>query len=337
MDDLRDIVSICIPTYRRPELLGAAIASCFGQTYRPLEIIVGDDSPDDRTEQYVRDVPASPGCEIVYRHNRPPLGQNANVNALFDLARGTWLVLLHDDDLLLPEAVQQLRSSWNEHPELVVAYGRFIVVADNGLPLAHETEATHRRYSQTADKSGLQRSALEAAFYQRMWSDGYMIRSDVARRVRYRDDATVGVFGDTDFAIRVALERDRDAAYFLDADVSFYRYSLEAVSNSEDAKRRTHPFAGLALYRFVEALEVTSDLEPAKRFQLEQQADKAVKALALSGRRREAVAIYFSRAYPLRKRLTAKGAYHLALIAFPGVDRVRSYGKVQRVQAERGQ
>ena len=333
---MRDLVSICIPTYSRPDLLRDALASCFAQTYRPLEIIISDDSPDDRTEGFVRELPAEAECEIVYRHNRPRLGQNDNVNALFDLARGERLVLLHDDDLLLPEAVERLRTCWEPYPDLIVAYGRFIVVGADGQPLPRETEATHRRYSQTSENSGLQRSALEAAFYQRMWSDGYMIRSDVARRVRYRDDATAGVFGDTDFAIRVALEHDRDAAFFVDADLSFYRYSLDAVSNSEEAKRRTHPFAGIALYRFVEALEVTGDLEPAKRFQLEQQADKAVKGLATSGQRREALRIFFSRSYPWRKRLTAKGAYHLALIALPGVDRMRGYGKVQRVQAERG-
>lgn len=337
MIDGRDLVSICIPTFRRPELLAVAVESCVGQTYRPLEIIISDDSPDDRTAALVSNIRRETDCEIVYRHNRPSLGQNDNVNALFDLARGDRLVLLHDDDLLLPEAVEQLRACWDRHPELIVAYGRLLVVAADGQPLPHETEATRRRYSQTADKSGLQRSALEAAFYQRMWSDGYMIRSDIARHVRYRDEATVGVFGDTDFAIRVALERDRDAAFFLDSDVSFYRYSLDAVSNSEEAKRRTHPRAGIALYRFVESLDVPQELEPAKQFQLEQQADKAVKGLAASGRRREALRIFFSRSYPLRNRLTAKGAYHLALIAFPGIDRARSYGKVRRVQQERSE
>ena len=333
---MQDLVSICIPTYKRPDLLGAALASCFRQTYRPLEIVISDDSPDDRTETLVQGVTSEPDCEIVYRRNEPSLGQNENVNALFDLARGERLVLLHDDDILLPDAIERLRACWDVYPELVVAYGRFIIVSDDELPLPRETEATRRRYSQTSDKSGLQPSALEAAFYQRMWSDGYMIRADVARRVRYRDDATVGVFGDTDFAIRVALERDTNSAFFIDADLSLYRYSLDAVSNSKEAKRLTHPFAGLALYRFVEVLDVPSHVEPAKRFQLEQQADKAVKALATSGRRREALEIFFSRSYPWRKRLTPKGAYHLALIAFPGVDRARSYGKVRRVQAERG-
>ena len=336
MSDGADLVSICIPTYRRPDLLASAVASCVRQTHRPLEIVISDDSPDERSAEVANGLPRAADCTIVYRHNRPSLGQNDNVNALFDLARGERLVLLHDDDLLLPDAVARLRACWDTYPELIVAYGRFLIVGANGQPLPRETESTQRRYSQTSDKSGLQRSALESALYQRMWSDGYMIRSDVARRVRYRNDATVGVFGDTDFAIRVALERDRDAAMFVDADVSLYRYSLDAVSNSEDAKRHTHPRAGIALYRFVKSLDVAPAIEPAKQFALEQQADKAVKGLAMTGQRRAALRIFFSRSYPLQKRVTAKGAYHLALIAFPGIDRARSYGKVRRVQQEGG-
>ncbi|MEM1303844.1 MAG: glycosyltransferase, partial [Planctomycetota bacterium] len=47
------LISVCIPTYRRPDLLREAVESVVRQEYRPLEIIVGDDSPTPAAENVV--------------------------------------------------------------------------------------------------------------------------------------------------------------------------------------------------------------------------------------------------------------------------------------------
>src|SRR4051812_26501670 len=44
-----DLITICIPTYRRPSLLLSCLQTCFMQDYRPLEIDIGDNSPNDQT------------------------------------------------------------------------------------------------------------------------------------------------------------------------------------------------------------------------------------------------------------------------------------------------
>ena len=41
------MVSIIIPTYKRPDTLKRAIESALAQTYRPIEIIVVDDNDPD--------------------------------------------------------------------------------------------------------------------------------------------------------------------------------------------------------------------------------------------------------------------------------------------------
>jgi hypothetical protein len=38
-----------------------------------------------------------------------------------------------------------------------------------------------------------------------------------------------------------------------------------------------------------------------------------------------ALGVFFSDAYPPRKRVSFKGLYHLALIALPELDRIRRY------------
>ncbi len=46
-------VSICLPTCDRPELIAACIDSCLAQSYGNLEIVIGDDSQDTRTQQLI--------------------------------------------------------------------------------------------------------------------------------------------------------------------------------------------------------------------------------------------------------------------------------------------
>lgn len=101
---MSDLISISIPTFRRPSYILHAIHSCMIQDYRPLEIDVSDDSPSDETETLLRSINLPQGISLRYWRNAPSLRQAGNVNKLFRSARGSRLVLLHDDDALLPGA-----------------------------------------------------------------------------------------------------------------------------------------------------------------------------------------------------------------------------------------
>jgi glycosyltransferase involved in cell wall biosynthesis len=47
---MKSSISVCISTYQRPEFLQEALYSVFEQTLQPIEIVIGDDSHDDLTE-----------------------------------------------------------------------------------------------------------------------------------------------------------------------------------------------------------------------------------------------------------------------------------------------
>ena len=48
------LVSILIPTYNRPHYFQLALNSALAQTYPNIEIIIGDDSTDNKTQELVR-------------------------------------------------------------------------------------------------------------------------------------------------------------------------------------------------------------------------------------------------------------------------------------------
>lgn len=98
------LVSIVVPTYDRPEMLVEAVESCLAQTWPHIEVIVVDDAgtvslpafDDDRVRV------------VVHPTNR---GGAAAVNTGVQAARGEWVTLLDDDDLMVPTRIADVLPS----------------------------------------------------------------------------------------------------------------------------------------------------------------------------------------------------------------------------------
>jgi len=90
-------VSICIPAYRQETYLRKLLASIAQQTWTDREVIVTDDSPDDRVEMLVRSYQEKLP-ELKYTRNNPALGTPRNWNRAVELATGTWIKVMHHDD-----------------------------------------------------------------------------------------------------------------------------------------------------------------------------------------------------------------------------------------------
>lgn len=66
---LYPLVSVLIPTYNRPHYFKEALDSVINQTYRNIEIIIGDDSTNNETEELVRNQYLYKYPNIKYYHN----------------------------------------------------------------------------------------------------------------------------------------------------------------------------------------------------------------------------------------------------------------------------
>jgi glycosyltransferase involved in cell wall biosynthesis len=137
------LVSIVIPTYKRPALLKAAIESALNQKNCPdFDLVVVDDDPqrDCETEKLMKSLSAK---KISYYKNDQNLGQINNWNRCFELANGQWVVMLHDDDLLLEFFLQDCFSVINELPEIGLLKPQwFHWVDDGGKPNIPEDTTT---------------------------------------------------------------------------------------------------------------------------------------------------------------------------------------------------
>lgn len=98
-------VSIGIPTINRSDLAIRAIRSALAQTYSDVELIVSDDDSTDDTVQRIREI-HDPRLVLVEQKQR--LGLVGNFDFCLRQATGEFFLLLGDDDVLLPNAIEKL-------------------------------------------------------------------------------------------------------------------------------------------------------------------------------------------------------------------------------------
>ena len=115
------LVTILLPTHNRSHLLLQALNSVFAQTYTSLQIIVADDASTDATPAILRPI-IDPRLEKLSRPVN--LGQMGNLNACLSCTRGEFVLVLSDDDMLLPECVAKLAESLQVYPSATMAYGQ---------------------------------------------------------------------------------------------------------------------------------------------------------------------------------------------------------------------
>jgi glycosyltransferase involved in cell wall biosynthesis len=93
-------VTIAIPAYNRPQLLQESLTTLAAQGgTADFEVIVTDDGALPETRRVVE---SSALPELRYYINQPRLGPVENWNRGIQLARGEWVMVLHEDDLVYP-------------------------------------------------------------------------------------------------------------------------------------------------------------------------------------------------------------------------------------------
>jgi glycosyltransferase involved in cell wall biosynthesis len=308
-----DLISICIPTCDRVHLLRLALQSCIEQTHRPIEILIGDDSAQSTTEDWIASVAVPDGISLHYERNQPRLGQAGNVNRLFARARGKCLLILHDDDLLAPGGLDALAAAWTAHPGVLCVYGAQTLIDEAGYPMPAETDVWNRRYYRTPDQAHAQQSALVAAFWQQVPNDCYLIDTALARRIGYRPEAEIGQCVDAEFVIRAAQECPAYSFVYIDRPVSEYRLTASSIARAQDLNRRQDLF-----YDVVDAIAGDEATRDAQHILLARISIGASLDAAMARRRDRALSIIFSRHYaePYWSKTTL---YRLVCAFFPTV------------------
>src|SRR5882757_8613633 len=102
------LLSICIPSYNRPELLKVLLQS-IDCNPEQTEIVISEDNAPLREEvrSVVQTFAKNSPVEVRYKENEINLGYDGNLRSLIEAAQGEFVLFMGDDDWFLPGQLEQ--------------------------------------------------------------------------------------------------------------------------------------------------------------------------------------------------------------------------------------
>ena len=119
-DPTPPLVTIAVTTFNRPDLLAHAVRSALAQDLdRPFEVIVCDNDPASAVAQgLAAAIPELADRSFRYFVHSENMGVFGNFNRCIALARGEWVTILNDDDLLDPECLSLALAEARRDPSI---------------------------------------------------------------------------------------------------------------------------------------------------------------------------------------------------------------------------
>jgi len=125
----RPRVSICIPSYNRATFIRRTLEAALQQAVDDMEIVVLDDGSTDGTLE-VAESYRDPRLRVVRADRHYGLG--ANFNRCLEVARGAYVKILCDDDLLYPNAIDRLADGLDRFPDASFATSAWDLLDEGG-------------------------------------------------------------------------------------------------------------------------------------------------------------------------------------------------------------
>lgn len=173
------LVSVVIPTYKRPDMLERAIRSVLNQTYKNIEIIIVDDNGcGSEMQRETEKVASRFGTSITYLVHENNKGGSAARNTGWKKASGEYITFLDDDDEISATKIEkQVARLENLDESYGACYTAYHVLMQNGAVQKSGTTREGNVYLQ----------ALARTFYMGSGSN-LLIRKKMVDRINGYDE-----------------------------------------------------------------------------------------------------------------------------------------------------
>ncbi len=117
------ILSVCLPTYNRAALLREALKALADQggadLFEAIEVLVSDNASADDTSEVVQAIiDRYPFIRLHYVRHPENIGMDRNLYGVVQRAAGEFVLVVSDDDVLLPGALATLLAAIGAHDDL---------------------------------------------------------------------------------------------------------------------------------------------------------------------------------------------------------------------------
>ena len=168
--------SVLLPTRNRLELLRQAVESVLMQEDPDWEVVISDNASSQDIAGYVASLS---DVRIRYSRAETLLPVTENWNRAVEMSRGDYLIMLGDDDALLPGCLQRVRElihGWNQ-PDAI--YTQALQFAYPGVVPGHPQGFIQTGYNQFFESGASEPFALTSAMAQAL------VRNATQFRIRY--------------------------------------------------------------------------------------------------------------------------------------------------------
>ena len=215
--DPEPLVSVIIPAYGHAEHISTAIDSALNQTLASREIIVINDGSPDHTHEVLQPYIAAGQIRYSRQENQ---GQSRARNAGLQLARGSYIAFLDDDDFWPCTKLEAQISALQQNPTALFVYGPIEIFRSS--PEQREPHRAHSHYpSGAVFKSFLRKNYIVSP-------GQVVVRADALRDLGGFD---FKLWGTDDYDLWLRLAR-RGSAVFLNSTALYYRIHEKNASRN---------------------------------------------------------------------------------------------------------
>ena len=219
---MKNSISICIPTYKRASFLRKTLLSIIEADFKPLEIIIGDNSGGDiETENVISDFELI--LPIRYIVHNPPMNYGGNLKTISAAAKGNWISVIHDDDFYLPNFWKLFRIAIQQN-DFDFFFSDHLICSSDGTLLNNESNENSVKYNRNLLKRGCLDDPLSAVLLSQVCMDGWIAKRELVQSVEI--DLRWPEYVDTQYLVQFASLSKK---WFYETEPTFV-YRLSAVS-----------------------------------------------------------------------------------------------------------
>lgn len=227
------LVSVIVPTYNRAALLRETIKSILDQTYSKLELIIVSDGSTDETPQVVEDIIDD---RIVFINNKensklPALSRNLGIR----YSRGEFIAFCDDDDIWLPQKLEQQIALMKRHPEIGLCCTAPFFLFPNGEKRKSQNILSCIKNLIVSWNIIPPKYLLVIMNY--IINSSVLMRKSVVDKVGFiSEDPIWRASEDFDYWFRISEKNI--VIYYLKNPLVVYRFHINQISNLREGKKR---------------------------------------------------------------------------------------------------
>lgn len=113
----KSLISIITPSWNREYFLKKLADSLIDQSFKNFEWIVGNDGSTDNTDNFIKSILKKKDLQIKYVASSLRIGKAAMDNILLDYVSGEYITWCGSDDILLPNAIENISKLITQIPK----------------------------------------------------------------------------------------------------------------------------------------------------------------------------------------------------------------------------